>query len=82
MAANGGGSIPATPQMMAAQPNTRQWVRAWVESIEGEMQEQAEELTLTAHMYLPRWYEIAQFYLLSSGSRTRYQLGIEQLRQI
>ena len=46
MVANGGGSIPATPEMMAAQPNTREWIRAWVESFEGEMQEQAEELTV------------------------------------
>ena len=44
MAANGG-SIPATPEMLAAQPNTRQWVRAWVASFEGEIEEQAEELT-------------------------------------
>ena len=44
MAANGG-SIPATPQMLAAQPNTRSWVRAWVESFEGEIQEEADEYT-------------------------------------
>ena len=44
MVANGGGSIPATPEMMASQPNTREWIRAWVESFEGEMKEQAEEL--------------------------------------
>ena len=45
MVANGGGSIPATPEMMAAQPNTREWIRAWVESFEGDIQEEAEVLS-------------------------------------
>ena len=45
MAANGGGSIPATPEMMAAQPNTMAWIRAWVESFEGDIQEDAEVLS-------------------------------------
>ena len=45
MVANGGGSIPATPEMMAAQPNTREWIRAWVESFEGDIQAEADVLS-------------------------------------
>ena len=40
-----GGSIPATPEMMAAQPNTMEWIRAWVESFEGEIAADAETFT-------------------------------------
>ena len=45
MVANGGGSIPATPEMIAAQPNTHEWIRAWVESFEGDIQAEAEVLS-------------------------------------
>ena len=44
MAANGG-SIPATPEMLAAQPNTRAWIRAWVGSFEGDIEDDADGLT-------------------------------------
>ena len=44
MAANGG-SIPATPEMLAAQPNTRAWIRAWVSSFEGDIEDDADALT-------------------------------------
>ena len=40
-----GGSIPATPGMMAALPNTGEWARAWVESFEGEIAADAETFT-------------------------------------
>ena len=44
MVANGG-SIPATPEMLAAQPNTRAWIRAWVGSFEGDIEDDADALT-------------------------------------
>ena len=44
MAANGG-SIPATPEMLAAQPNTRAWIRAWVGSFEGDIEDGSDALT-------------------------------------
>ena len=41
MAANGGGTIPASPAMMAAQPNTREWIAAWVASFGGDIEAHA-----------------------------------------
>ena len=44
MAASGG-SIPATPQMIAVRPNTREWIREWINSFDEDIVADSENIS-------------------------------------